>query len=746
MSIGQLISQGFSFSWPAGQLPCLIPPDVPCTLKYDVNECIQAHRIDHHVPIFRFSTEFSYGMPAHSSSRGGIPGDNDQDDQERNAVLEEAAESRKEGEEDEEEWVDDISTDHLLTHLPKSRLCETCVQCKLYKYPSRRAANQREVLQDARKAEEPKGFLERVAIDHIEAGRDVGFGKEQYSLCMVDKFSGLVGLHTSETKSADDVEEGLRKFCGKLKPGIVSVASDRAPAILAAIKNLGFIADPAEPRSKIHNALAESTIRTAKGITACALLHSGMKTEYWPLVHEYLEYAMNITDHPNSSHSPKTPFEVAHGYPYEGIIAPFGCLMWYKDINPSAFEPKGKPGLFLGAEIIAGQKFKGIYKVWPLNAVSEGVFNSVVTRTVAIPPGKWRFPMRNQGQEPIGLKPKSIHSYIPPEKGYIEDDPALFDDEKTEDMGKPVSSIFPPGESVRKTPRNRAITRARIDTFGKTKGCSGCSEGTYSHTPACRERFNTLLEDEAVRGRSKPKAGDVGKPSSSATLDPADDGSFALHVLTGENLKRASTNLESGNAVVASVLVNALENGDGDEEDLSRMLAGILGKPVNAGKTKKSSRKEWFVEYCCSTNSSCCQVAAAHSIPYIGLSLSFGDLTEKGVQEQVHLWFKERVACGESIHLWGSISCGPWSPLQNLNIAVQGQVFEFKLQTKRAIALGLVQFFRVLADEAMESGGTVSFEWPKCCKGWIEPQVLEFISSFPFFFVIPHRLWFQVGD
>lgn len=286
---------------------------------------------------------------------------------------------------------------------------------------------------------------------------------------MVDKFSGLVGLHTSETKSADDVEEGLRKFCGKLKPGIVSVASDRAPAILVAIKNLGFIADPAEPRSKIHNALAESTIRTVKGITACALLHSGMKTEYWLLVHEYLEYAMNITDHPNIPHLPKTPFEVTHGYPYEGIIASFGCLIWYKDINPSAFEPKGKPGLFLGAEIIAGQKFKGIYKVWSLSAVSEGVFKLVVTRTVAIPPGKWRFLMRNQGQEPIGLKPKSIYSYIPPEKGYIEDDPTLFDDEKTEDMGKPVSSIFPPGESVRKTPKNRVITRARIDTFGKTR-------------------------------------------------------------------------------------------------------------------------------------------------------------------------------------------------------------------------------------------------------------------------------------
>lgn len=45
------------------------------------------------------------------------------------------------------------------------------------------------------------------------------------------------------------------------------------------------------------------------------------------------------------------------------MVASFGCLIWYKDINPSAFEPKGKPGLFLGAEIIAGQKFKGGFKL-----------------------------------------------------------------------------------------------------------------------------------------------------------------------------------------------------------------------------------------------------------------------------------------------------------------------------------------------------------------------------------------------
>ena len=363
-----------------------------CTLHYDVDSCIQAHRIDHHVPIFRFSTEFSYGMPAHLSPRGG----DDNGAEHVESCAEDMQSSKKEpdieGEDD--DWVDDLPPGHLLTHLPKSRSCETCLKCKLCKYPSRRIENQREMLRNARKVEEPKEFLERISVGHIEARDSVGFRKEQYSLCMIDRFSGLVGLHVSETKSADDVEEGLRKFCGRLRPGIVSVASDRAPAILAAIKNLGFISELSEPTSS----------------------HSGIPREYWPVVHVYIEYAMNITEGPKGPHAPKTAFEVAHGYPYEGVVAPFGCLMWYKEINPITFDPKGKPGLFLGAEIIAGVKFKGIYKIWPLSAVSEGVFKSVATRSLAIPPGKWRFFLKGVDREVVELHPKSIHSCFPPEK------------------------------------------------------------------------------------------------------------------------------------------------------------------------------------------------------------------------------------------------------------------------------------------------------------------------------------------
>ena len=175
-------------------------------------------------------------------------------------------------------------------------------------------------------------------------------------------------------------------------------------------------------------------------------------------------------------------------------------------------------------------------------------------------------------------------------------------------------------------------------------------------------------------------------PTSLGDEDIADDGSFAVHVMTGENLKTATRELEQGNGVVASILVEALEQGLGDEEELSLRLASVLGNPIQACQPKREKLKE----YCCSDSSACCRVAAAHDIPYIGLSLKFGDLSAVEVQEQVHYWFKERTQVGETIHLWGSISCGPWSPLQNLNIAVQGQAFESRLEVKRLGAFGIL--------------------------------------------------------
>ena len=43
---------------------------------------------------------------------------------------------------------------------------------------------------------------------------------------------------------------------------------------------------------------------------------------------------------------------------------------------------------------------------------------------------------------------------------------------------------------------------------------------------------------------------------------------------------------------------------------------------------------------------------------------------------QVEYWFHEKVQENETIHLFGSIPCGPFSPIQNLNLATKGESFQ----------------------------------------------------------------------
>lgn len=181
-----------------------------------------------------------------------------------------------------------------------------------------------------------------------------------------------------QTKEAYEVEMALRRLCGKRRPGVVQVASDRAPEILKALKDLGFASEPSPPYQKLHNALAESSIRAIKGMTAGVLLHSGLEHQYWPLAQKYLEWMYNITTQAlgvdRDEECKPIRYENAMGYLVDSYLIPFGALVWYKDPNPYAYGPKGEPALFLGAELVDGFLFKGNYGVWPLDAFEKGVF------------------------------------------------------------------------------------------------------------------------------------------------------------------------------------------------------------------------------------------------------------------------------------------------------------------------------------------------------------------------------------
>ena len=364
LSIGQLCNDRFSFVWPSHSVPFLVPPTSHLSLDVDGTP-LDVHRVEHHVPVFRISAELVPGLPSvpalpspSCAPSGG--GDTPVVSVDHSKAPEGPQE---EGATDSELAEIALSPEHCLTHLPKSKNCPICIQAKLYEAPHRRRPNQREVLRAIRDAEEPTEPFERLACDHVISRTSPGKGGETCSFVIVDRFSGLVGLQPCTSKGSEEVETALRKFCGRKRPGIVSVSSDRAPEILSALSRLGFNAEPAEPNQPLHNPIAESFVRTLKGMTSSLLLQAGFPHEHWPLAHKFIEWIHPVTAIANNEES-KTCFEKHHGYVFEGFKLPFGSLVWVKNHDALPFDPKGEPALFLGAELIDGQRFKGLYRVF----------------------------------------------------------------------------------------------------------------------------------------------------------------------------------------------------------------------------------------------------------------------------------------------------------------------------------------------------------------------------------------------
>lgn len=261
------------------------------------------------------------------------------------------------------------------------------------------------------------------------------------------------------------------------------------------------------------------------------------------------------------------------------------------------YAPKSEPALFLGPELVSGMLFKGNHRVWPMEAFNKRVFKEFVTRTMAVPNGLWRFPaVKSDPQGPVEIGISEVDGFpddasqtpsIVSQGGEGKDE--LFDGEVDP---APIAGDAPKTEPLR---RNRAITSYRIAIFGKTKGCEGCKSGTYSHTPECRKRFNELLD------RCEPK---IVRPK--RTKD--DEDILGLDSpISGALVTSAVDSLEKGQDAVASIYLDFLDHGVGNEEDMSGKLAMLMQVPPKTVENKRKPRniqKRWFVEFCCSTESS----------------------------------------------------------------------------------------------------------------------------------------------
>ena len=557
------------------------------------------------------------------------------------------------------------------------------------------------------------------------------------------------------------METALRKFCGRKRPGIVSVSSDRAPEILSALSRLGFNAEPAEPNQPLHNPIAESSVRTLKGMTSSLLLQAGFPHEHWPLAHKFIEWIHPVTAIANNEES-KTCFEKHHGYVFEGFKLPFGSLVWVKNHDALPFDPKGEPALFLGAELIDGQRFKGLYRVWPLSMFNQGLLRERVVRTLAVPPGPWQFPAKigsaiNQpsSDQPGYLGPEKTRESVNAEfdrfhREMEERNEHFFgmDSKDSKEPLKPTSPARGAGSGAEGgsngKERNRAITKLLIAVHGPTKHCQACKDFTYSHTKACQARFNSLLDRLEPKIIPKlPEGKREGYESENSGYAPTSaEEEEDLNILgmishtQGAQMIKESCQLEKGREVVAGILIEAIESGY-DEGEMSRKLASMCRDGGVTTRPKVQAKAEWFVEFCCSPLSSCCQVSHQLEVSYLGLSVDFGDLLDDGVMEQVEYWFHERVQHEESIHLFGSIPCDPLSFNWDINLPCRRKPYPEDLQCGQKQSLKWIERFMVPARIALLSGGSALFKWPKDSPGWRETVVLSMIEEFDMYVSFP---------
>ena len=148
-------------------------------------------------------------------------------------------------------------------------------------------------------------------------------------------------------------------------------------------------------------------------------------------------------------------------------------------------------------------------------------------------------------------------------------------------------------------------------------------------------------------------------------MESAGDISGLISTATGGFVSKRSDDIERGNEVVAGVLVECLENGNGIESELAERFQLNLPIPCCTNeKTNWKTRKNGLLSFVVLQP---VHVVLLHnSLKFrILVYQIFGDILDDGVYEQIEYWMHERVQMREKVHLFGSIPCGPFSPTKS---------------------------------------------------------------------------------
>ena len=257
---------------------------------------------------------------------------------------------------------------HLLTHKPANRYCDSCWRAKCRHPPHFKGAFRRE----------PKEWGDIITCDHMvqsDESWNIGCDGSKDILVVKDLATGFKGVFPMPSKSGDNTTKALGLFVGHGNTAKLCY-SDNSPEIADACLRLGIPQETSEPGVPQNNGIIERANGDILAMTRTALLHAGLPNFCWPFAARCVCHNDNCAYGEGSA---SAWYNTYHRGEFSGRLLPFGCAVWFM---PSSTKSKrGQPasqarpkwgsrtelGIFAGYTLTSSGSWTGRYLVWSLD-------------------------------------------------------------------------------------------------------------------------------------------------------------------------------------------------------------------------------------------------------------------------------------------------------------------------------------------------------------------------------------------
>ena len=577
---------------------------------------------------------------------------------------------------------------HMMTHTPKRDDCLACMEAKVKaKYAKRKSPQ----LDD-----DPKGWGHTLLADHYVVGElGLGIEDERYGLLLKDLGTSFLGNFAVTDKTTNATIMMIREFGGP-DTQWTYMASDNARELVGAAKYENMLHLPSTPWRPTSNSLIEREVGLLSGGTRALLAKSGLSHLWWPHAAKCYVHARNVVPRAPGE---ATPWHDRFGEKWHGPLFPFGCMVVYRPPDPyksrQKFAPRGRKGIFLSYFLLPGNIWKGDFVVADLEEMVNNIDGKIRTfriKEARLPPQGIEFPLREARDRVLTRQTDEAVAGGGMDEQY-EVEIAGADDEMDQ-------------EAIEDAPRSEAIENVEPPAGQPS------SSTELMRVP----RGSRIYIPRVGPPAPPPPKRSVNYPDYT-TIEFIQDNPKQIGSKSRELYEAYKTAKTIGEARAAGATRGHIRY------DISKGFAKIAPEGLVVVMAATALRAPLLEGWCAPDS------ALGRTGERCGRRvLRFTEKEDLGKPETVDAAARE-VRKNPGCHLHGSLPCTPWSAWQSMNLAKASDVAKEKIRKAREKSLEFVVSFKRIAKIALAGGGSVSFEWPRYCSGWKQPEVMNMIEE-----------------